>query len=350
MNYASLLFLVSLLQVGGGGVPGDRVAVPPQTQIQVTAPAISETPVQVTPMTNANQLRFQNGILELPKHNHITLSARERAELMSLRTEQRDVNGNIILDTNGNPVMVPVRQGLNVFRGQVLANFDDRELHNILRINQAQLEVAEAERDKQIEVEHAASALQVAMDDFRRVVSANERSPGVVTAVEVERTRLAAIQAQAYLKLQIYTVDEVRTREVLVRESEMAQTKDQIERRKLVAPIDGMIVKVHASEGEWHREGEPILEIMNLETLWVKAFVPADRYSISDVDGKSATIQVALAHGRVETFPGVVVFCDPTLNAMDQTFEIHIEIQNRREGNHWLLQPGRARVDIVIPL
>jgi len=305
--------------------------------------------VQTAPQTNANHLHFQNGILELPRYNRITLSANERARLMSLNTERRDADGNIIRDNNGNPVMVPVREGMNVFNGQVLANFDDRELQSILKINQAQLEVAKAERDKEIERIFAAHGVLVAMNELQAMVEANRQHDRIFPAVEMERQRLAVAQAEAQLELQTYTIDEVRTREVLVRESEMERTQTQIDLRKLVAPIGGTIVKVHAAEGEWLREGDPVLEIMNLETMWVMVRVPADRYSTSDVYGKQATIQVTLANGRTEMFQGVVVFCDPTI-AGDRAFPAYIEIQNRRDGNHWLLQPGRDRVDIVIPL
>jgi len=344
MSFTSILFL-SLLQIGAGTVPSERIAVPPPAQ--ATTPTISVVQEHAIPVPAANHLRFQNGILEIPKHHRVTVAATERAVLMSLNTEQRDANGN--------PVMVPVREGMNVVKGQVLGNFDDEELRSILRINRAQLAVAKAERDKVIEKVFAELGVDVAKFELQRMVNANSQHsrvfPGdfIFPAVEVRRQELAVAQAEANLELQQYTIDEVRTREVEVRESEMERTQTQIELRRLIAPINGTIIRIHAAEGEWKREGDPILEIVNLETMWVKVPVDATRYSESDVDGKQATVRVTLANGRTETFQGEVVFCVPMI-VPGPTFDIFVEIQNRRVGNHWLLQPGRDRVDIVIPL
>jgi hypothetical protein len=110
-----------------------------------------------------------------------------------------------------------------------------------------------------------------------------------------------------------------------------------------------MVVEIKAAEGEWLREGDPVLEIVQLDTLWVSVDVLIKDYEISDVDGKSAVVQVVLANGKTETFQGTVVFCNPVIEAGD-AFKAYIEIQNRRVGNYWLLQPGRRGIDITIAL
>jgi len=354
MNFTSILLLSLLLQAGNEGTAMQgRLADPSQMPPAVsppTVPVIPVAPVQAAPAINDNRVVHDtNGYVYLPRHNHVQLAATERAVLKSFNTAQRDAQGNILRDAGGNPVIVPVREGMNVFKGQILGNFDDRELHSILKINQAHLEVAKAERDKEIEIEVAARSVQVAMAELHRMETANEQHAGVFAAADIERAKLTVEQARANLHLQKYTIDEIKTREVVVRESELEGTKVQIELRQLVAPIDGMIVKINAAEGEWKREGDPILEIMQLETVWIRAEVSADRYAISDLDGKRATIQARLPNGSVETFHGAVVFCDPTIRGTGG-FYVYIEVQNRRVGNYWLLQPGRDGKDVVIPL
>jgi multidrug efflux pump subunit AcrA (membrane-fusion protein) len=254
-----------------------------------------------------------------------------------------------MLDENGNPILLPVTLGMNVFKGQVLGKFDDSELRSILKINQAQLEVAKAECDNTIEIKHAAYGVQVAMHELQQMQEANKKMAKAVSDTEVRRAAFAQHKAEAYLDLQKYTIEEIKTREVVVRESELEQTQDKIERRQLTAQIDGIIVEIKAAEGEWLREGEPVLEIMQLDTLWVSGDIPIKDYEISDVDGKSAVVQVVLANGKTETFQGTVVFCRPVIDS-GNTFRTYIEIQNRRVGNHWLLQPGRGGIDITIAL
>ena len=355
MRSATILILCTLLQVGNENVP-PRIPVmerqpagqqPPATYSAPDTPVV--TPPVASPTTTSNQLYFQRGILELPKRNHVTTYATERAVLKSLKTEQRDENGNILRDDEGNPIMISIKEGMNVVKGQLLGNFDDRELRGTLKINQAQLAVAVSERDKDIEKRFALLGAQVAYAEYQALEIASKNYERAVPAIELQKARLAYEQARANWELQVYTIDEVKTREVDVRESELERTQVQIELRQLVAQIDGMIVKIKAAEGEWLREGEPVLEIMQLDTMWVRVDIDARKYSISDIDKKAATIHVTLAGGKVETFQGIVFFCDPKIKA-GNTFEAYVEVQNRKVDNYWLLQPGSGGVDIVIPL
>jgi multidrug efflux pump subunit AcrA (membrane-fusion protein) len=336
----------------------DETTLPKQPERSIQSP-IPRQPVQpvdlspqipaVSPPTDPRQLYFYCGLLRVPEYNDITLPAPERAVLMSLRTEQRDAAGNILLDSEGNPKMVHIAKGMKVFQGQVLGNFDDRELHSTLKINQAQLDVAKAEMKKDIEVEYAISSVLVAMKDVKRLEEGNRKLPGTFPQVEVERAELQQEQAVANMDLQKYNLYEVKPKEFAVREFELERTQTQIDIRKIVAPIDGIITNIEAAEGKWLREGDPVLTIVQLDTLWAQVLVDATRYTMQDVDGKQATVQATLANGKVETFQGTVVFTDPKVQ-MDNTFLAYIAIQNRRAGNYWLLLPGLCKVDITIPL
>jgi len=216
-------------------------------------------------------------------------------------------------------------------------------------MNQAELDVAIAEEEKKIEVIYAAQGVRVAMTELDAMEEGNRRVTGTFPEIEVQKAWLALEQAKANLELQKYNLEEVNTRKTISRKSDVARTEVLIDLRKIIAPIDGIIVDIHTAEGKWLREGDPVLEIVNLETLWVQVLVDARRYSESDIHGKHATIRATLANGKVETFQGKVFFCDQTIES-GFTFKAFVEIQNRRNGNYWLLRPGFCNVDIVIPL
>ena len=359
MSFVYALIFGSLLMQADGTTPSQppgRMPIVQRTQF-VPAPS-AVAPMQTTPVaespsapspTHTRQARFTNGMSELSKRNHVVLSATEGAVLLSLATERRDAAGNIVRDSDGNPIIVPVTEGMHVFQGQVLGKFDDRELHSILQINQTQLEAAKAERDKNIEIEYAARSAQVAHAEHQVRLEANRRHAGTFPAMEVLRAQLAVAEAESYLELQKYNIDIIKTLGVAVRENELDRTKLQIELRQLVAQIDGMIVKINAAEGERLREGHEVLEIMRLDTLRVRVSASVREYEISDLDGKQAVVQLALPNGRTEVFRGVVVFCDPKVDGSDR-FDVYVEVQNRRAGNFWLLQPGRSDVEVVIAL
>jgi biotin carboxyl carrier protein len=361
MSSIYFLVLCSLLQADHTGAVTPRVPVAPvmsfppvatqsPQQSPTTPPVVPHVvPPAVPPAGQSNQLHLRNGVLVLPIHNKAPMAAPQNAVLMSLRTEQRDTAGNVLRDNEGHPIMVPLRQGMHVFKGQVLGNFDDRELCSLLKISQAQLDVAIAERDNDIEKVAAARSLQVAFQDLKMMHNANKQIPGSFQEVEIRRQELVRDHAEATMELKKYSIDEIKTREVTVQESRLAQTKVQIEERKLIAPIDGMIVKIDAAEGVWLREGQPVLELVQLDTLWVQVQVSIKDREISEVDGKQAVVHVTFANGKKETFPGMVVFCEPSIESGD-VFRAFIEMQNRRVGNHWLLQPGRSGVEVVISL
>ncbi|MDR0705608.1 MAG: HlyD family efflux transporter periplasmic adaptor subunit [Planctomycetaceae bacterium] len=288
---------------------------------------------------DSNTIRVR-GLLEVPKRNHVILAAAYQSVLTSLKTEQRNAEGHVVTGADGNPVLIPIVEGMQVFKDQILGNFDDRELQCNLEIGECKLDVAIAEREKKIEVEYAAWGYLYAEEELKMLQQANALSENAVTKIEINKAKLAAQQAEANFNLQKYTLAEVKTREVTASEKEVAKTKVLINLRRLVAPIDGMIVKIDKAEGEWLREGDPVLEIMQLNTLRAKCQVSAKYCTPAMVDGKKVTVLVSMADGQDGEFSGKVVFAHPKVEAGD-LFDVYIEIENRPNGNYWLLQPGR---------
>lgn len=281
------------------------------------------------------------GILEIPKWNNVNVTAPHQAVLMTLQTEQRDARGNVVKDASGNPVYLPIREGMRVFKGQVLGNFDDRELQKKLRVAQAEHNVALTAKNKLIEVEFAATSVQSAIASLNILKSSNRMHEGSISKLEIIKSELEVAQAQANLDLQKYVLEHERTAEVEVAQARVEEIEVLIGLRKIVASISGTIVKVDKAEGEWLREGDTVLEIVQLDTLRAKCKVNAKYYTQQMIDGKDVSVFMPMVNGRTETFPGKVVFVDQKISAGDE-FEIFIEVQNQPDGQSWLLQPGRT--------
>ncbi len=343
--YHTLIFLV-LSQVAGPPVgPPVHPPVNRTTPVVVATPATTQpanTP-EFAPTFDPTVVRAE-GLLHVPEWNKVGISAPVQAVLMSLKTEQRDAAGNVVL--------LPLRKGMHVVKDQVLGHFDDRELVQALAIAEAQLEVAIAERDKTIEIEHAKLAAKVAGVESAMLQRANELSAKTVSEIEIYKAGLAEAQAKAQHALHDYTINQVRTREAVVREKEVEAAKIRIEQRKLRAPISGLIVNIVKAEGEWFREGDPVLEILQLDTLWAKCSI-SGRYDPAALDGKEAAIRIiggaeAGVDDNTEEFSGKVVFVDPRIQ-IGNICEIFIEVQNRAKGRYWQLRPGQ-QVSVTIPL
>jgi multidrug efflux pump subunit AcrA (membrane-fusion protein) len=191
--------------------------------------------------------------------------------------------------------------------------------------------------------------MQVAQAEAEMMQEANKRHEGTFPKIDLQKGLLAFLQAEANYDLQKYTIEEVKKREVTVRENELDRTEVMIGLRKLVAPIDGIVVKIEHAEGEWLREGDVVLEIMQLDTLRFRGKVDAKLYEINEIEGRPATVYVKLASGKTEAFPGKVVFANPIIDA-GKTYDVHINVQNKPSGNSWQLQPGRDDAEAVIQL
>jgi multidrug resistance efflux pump len=280
------------------------------------------------------------GKLEIPQENRVVIAANFQAQLMSLKTERQGADGQT--------VVVPLRKGMQVVEGQVLGNFDIRYLEAQRTSALCKLKVAEAEAKKDIEVKYALTCVNTEKASLGMLEEANRQHEGAVSRMEVIQAQLKVEQAIASYQLQDYNLSIVKKEELNVQQQEVTMADVMIQLRQIVAPISGTIVKIDKAEGEWLREGDPVLEIVQLDTLQVACKVDANRYDSNSVADKTVSITAPLANGKTEVFPGKVVFVDPRLDSGD-TFDVLIDVQNRPSGSSWLLQPGRL-VTVAIKL
>ncbi|MDR0390523.1 MAG: HlyD family efflux transporter periplasmic adaptor subunit [Planctomycetaceae bacterium] len=299
----------------------------------------SNSPTSNSPTTTIpvvpNEL-IVDGSLEVPKRNHIVLAAPCSAVLMSLKTTQDDKEINIT-------------EGMPVKKGQILGKFDDRTLQNQLRIDEAQLNVAIAAEKKIIEVEYAARSVQVAITKLNILKSTNNRHPDTIPAMEILLAEHERMQAEANLSLCKYSIEHERKEETNVRKQTVEATKTSIQIRQLVSPIDGIITKIERSEGEYAREGEPILEITQLDTLRAVCKVNTKHCPPNLLEGKNITVEVKKTNDDNETFTGKIVFVSPKVSMSNNEYDIYVEIKNQKIGNSWKLQPGSRIIGKFVP-
>lgn len=126
------------------------------------------------------------------------------------------------------------------------------------------------------------------------------------------------------------TVDAARTKLQL-----LGLTPDQIsaiERRRearttleIRSPLGGVVVRKHASEGDYVRTGSPIYSVADLSRLWVRLYAYESDLAFLRL-GQDVDV-TTLAYGH-ETFSSRISFVDPTLDPKTRTSSVRAVLAN----------------------
>lgn len=266
-----------------------------------------------------------------------TAAAAEQAVLRNCYITQIE-EVQIAAQEPGVLMKVEVREGDTVQAGQLLAQIDDIQAQMQQRVAQFELQVAREEADSDINVRYAKATEAVARQEWHQAVEANKKVAGAVPEAEVRR--LVLKQNEAALSIE---QAEMRRRiaalEAKVSEARVEAAEVNIDRRRITAPLDALVLEVHLHEGEWVQPGTAVVRLIKLDRLWIEGSLKAHQYTPAEVHGRSVTAKVVLARGREETFSGHIVFVKPVIEA-DDTFLVRAEIANRQENGFWLLSPG----------
>jgi multidrug efflux pump subunit AcrA (membrane-fusion protein) len=230
-----------------------------------------------------------------------------------------------------------VREGQQVAAGEQLAQIDDilsRAQYDVARFK---LEVAKKQATDKIDVMYAEAGFRYADSNVRRDRAANAKTPGTISQevadehwLEREKFRLSIDKAQKDL--------DVAALQQGVSEAELKAAKANVEHRQVLSPLDAEVVELKPQKGEWVKAGETVMRLVRLDLLRVQGMLDAKNYSPVQVRGRPVQVKVSLANGRHETFSGKVIYVKPLVEGGG--YEVRAEVQNRKSGDTWILNPG----------
>src|SRR5215813_588934 len=241
---------------------------------------------------------------------------------------------------SGNLSEITVDLGSVVRRGQVIGRMDQRELK--LKVDQAEGTLHQAEArlgikkgekvdpSKQPDVRMAFAALERARYDLNASRSLSES--GDISKQQLDVYQKTLDQAEARYQA---ALENVRNLEAIVEEKRAALdlAKKQLSDTEIVAPIGGVVKEKAASRGEYLQPGKPIVTIVQIDPLRLRADIP--EYAAASVQtGQTMTLTVEAFPQR--SFTGRVVHIGPSLN--EQTRALTVEAQVSNPNN--LLRPG----------
>ncbi len=243
-----------------------------------------------------------------------------------------------------------VKEGDQVTTGQVLAQIDDELVRRAEEVTRYELEAAKVEANNDVDVRYAKASKEVAHADLEKSMETNRNVPNTVPDMELrklwldlQKSTLGIEQAQHNLEVAQYKVS--------VGEAKHNASKQDIGRRQIKSPTDGIIVKRFTHVGEWVKPGDPVLRLVRMDKLWIEGFVDAtgpNGVMPADVDGRPVTVKVTLARNQEAVLRGKIVFVSPVVEAGAQ-FPVKAEVANKKRDGHWILRPG-LNADMTIEL
>ncbi len=248
---------------------------------------------------------------------------------------------------SGELLTVIARDGQQVSAGEILARVDGKLAKLELHIRQTELEVAEKRSEDMISIKYAKAAAAVFKADYWRMVDSNKKVPGSVPKAEIEKARLQYEQYRLQMEKAEFEM-EIAALEVKVSQAQVEAANQHIIRREIKAPWDGIVDEVHRHTGDWVNPGDPVLRLVRMDHLRIKASLSAADYAPHEVAGRSVTVLVKLAHGASETFTGKIAGVSPLVDGNNQ-FLVWAAIANKKRNGHWTLRAG-MEVEMTIHL
>jgi len=238
-------------------------------------------------------------------------------------------------------VEVMVKEGSQVRAGDVLARLDDATAK--VAVGRAETEVAIAERKagNDVTIRFAKKQFEVAQAELARAKESIQKYPKSISDTEMDRLKLTVDRSKLEIEQAEHLLEVERLTQQL-KQQEHTAARLSLDRRKMLAPIDGVVVEVDARPGEWVEPGQKIMRLLRMDPLRAEGFISAKQLPDSLLDAKARVI-VDLPGRKGYTVEGKVVFVSPEIDPVNDQVRVWVEIENRE----LLLRPGlKAKMEI----
>jgi RND family efflux transporter MFP subunit len=244
---------------------------------------------------------------------------------------------------------ISVDLGSIVHKGQVIAQIDPRDYQ--LRLEQAEAALQQARArlglpaegsDDRVDPEKTGVVRQArAVADETRLK--HERTAQLVKQGLLAQAELDTVESAYKVALSRYqdAIEEVQNRLGVVaqRRSELALARQQLADTAINSPFDGVVQEKKASVGEFLAASAPIVTIVRMNPLRLRAEVP-ERDARNVRAGQKVRITI---EGDTGTYSGNIVRLSPTITEQNRMLMVEAEVIN--DGH---LRPGSfAHANIV---
>lgn len=221
---------------------------------------------------SGNDIRGGSGLLEA---NEVIVSAEVSGQVMSLRFDE-----GVALKPNDTLLVIdPSRLELELASAEAGRKVAAAQLESArVQLAQAQQteQHAQRERDRVEKLVSSGTATQKQLDQL------NFELTQAGLARETAQTSIAAIKAE------LAKID-----------ADLARIKRHLKDCYPLSPSGGVVTEKYVEQGELLKPGDPIAKVSQLETLWVKIYLPAGAFAGVKI-GDRATVDTEAGGGQYE--------------------------------------------------
>jgi len=224
---------------------------------------------------------------------------------------------------------VRVADGQAVRAGQVLVRQDDAA-------EQLQLTQLKAQAEDTIRIDAAAAQLAQKRVELQRVQALAERN--AATQWELSLARLDVTIAELSVKLAEFQQQQAR--------GAYDEARAQVDRMRLVSPIDGRVERVLLEAGEAADALEDVVRVVQIDPLWIDVPVPLSEARTMKLDQPArvsfspraaASRDAAVSAAPANAANGRVIHIAAVADAASDTLTVRVEVPNpasRPAGEH----------------
>jgi membrane fusion protein, multidrug efflux system len=240
-------------------------------------------------------------------------------------------------------VGVEVKEGELVTEGKLLARLDDTEATLARNKAQLELDIAKKQATSDVKTRYAKKSLDVATAEEQRGLESVGKFSKSVSQSELDQLRLTKERSALELE-QAKEDQQIAALTAKLKENEVETATYNIDRRRVVSPLSGLVVQIKRHQGEWVQPGESIIRILRIDRLRAEAFLNAREVG-GDLVGRPVTLSVDLPGASHAEFRGKIVFVSPEVNPVNGQFRVWAEVENRDQ----LLRPGLQGAMVILP-
>ena len=223
--------------------------------------------------------------------------------------------------------MIKVKEGMTVEKGAVLAQIEDSEAVLLLQQASLEYEMARLKAANDVDLRFARKAHEVANAELQRAEDSIKKYPKSISKTELDRLKLTSEKSELEIE---QAAEERKTTQL---EASLKQNAEQIaslavQRRKVVSPINGMVVQILIRNGEWVRPGDTVLRILRLDRLRAEGLINASRLQEQDLKDRPVTLVVNPGTKQAMEFQGKISFVSPEINPVNNQTRVWAEIEN----------------------